>query len=565
MRKFRWHVLAPDPGKVDALSQAINVSQPIAKALVNRGIETYDEAKAFFRPTISDLHSPFLMNDMPKATDRVMHALEKKEKILIYGDYDVDGTTSTAMLVLFFRSLGANIDYYINDRHTEGYGISDEGIEYAGRSGATLIISVDCGIRAKKEVSESNAKGIDFIICDHHEPEDLPEALAILNPKRKNSTYPYKDLCGCGVAFKLLQAIAEKHSLPTDDVLSYLDFVCLAIAADIVEMTGENRAMMVLGLERMNTNPRKNFKIMAEVCRLDLNTISSAGIVFGIAPRINAAGRMNHAKDALNWMIEQDESEIKTLAMNLEQVNTERREVDLAIFKEADAMANTAAHSFHSSLALYKDDWHLGVIGIVASRILEKYYRPTAILAASDGVLKGSVRSVQGVNVYEALRECQAHLVQYGGHEFAAGLTLLPEQLDEFRRAFDEACEKQFHLELQTPEIKIDAEIDLEQITPKFYNVLQQFAPFGPKNHHPVFLSRGLRLMRKPQLLKDAHIKCTVGNGSGTVFDAIGFNMPEKFSDLQNPNSAIDLVYAIDENTWNGKTSLQLKIKDLWA
>ncbi len=554
----------PDPDQVKRLSEAINVSEPIAKALVNRNITTFDEAKAFFRPTVTDLHSPLLMNDMEKALQRARKAIENREKIMIYGDYDVDGTTSTAMLMLFFQSIGVEVSYYINDRHTEGYGISDQGIRHAVDSGVNLIISVDCGIRANAQVAESMAKGIDFIICDHHEPEDLPEALAILNPKRKDSTYPYQDLCGCGVAFKLVQAVGESLDMPVEHVLSYLDFVSLAIAADIVEMTGENRAMMVFGLERIKTNPRNNFKVMAEVCGFDLANISSSSIVFGIGPRINAAGRMNHANDAVQWMIASNQSESREYAMKLETINTQRRKVDLDIFKEADRMVEVAAHNYHSSLTLFKEEWHIGVIGIVASRILEKYYRPTVILAGSDGVLKGSVRSVQGVNVYDALADCKEHLLQYGGHEFAAGLTLEPRQLDDFRAAFDVACEKQFHIDLQTPELRIDAEITLQQITAKFYHVLKQFSPFGPKNQRPVFLTRSLKLMNPPKLLKDAHIKCSVHDEFGNVFDAIGFNMPEWFDRLNTMNSSFDMVYTIDENTWNGRKSLQLKIKDLW-
>jgi len=564
MKTFRWQMLSPDPEAVQHVSESINVSLPIAKALVNRGITTFEEAKAFFRASVSALHSPLLMNDMPKALERIQQALAKNEKILIYGDYDVDGTTSTAMLMLFFRSLGADVHYYVNDRHTEGYGISDVGIQHAIENGINLIISVDCGIRANEQVEASQANGIDFIICDHHEPEELPGALAILNPKRKNSTYPYQDLCGCGVAFKLLQAVGESQNLPEEDILSYLDFVCLAIAADIVEMTGENRTMMMLGLERIKTAPRKNLQVMAEVCGMDLTRLSSSAIVFGIAPRINAAGRMNHASVALRWMTAKEDSEIREQAMALEHINTERRSVDMSIFKEADRMAEVAAHNFHSSLTLFKEEWHIGVIGIVASRILEKYYRPTVILAGADGVLKGSVRSVPGVNVYEALRQCQDHMIQYGGHEFAAGLTISPDQLDGFREAFDNACARQFDVELQTPELKIDAEIKLNQITSKFYNVLSQFAPFGPKNHHPIFLSQNLKLVKPPKLIKEAHIKCSVTDESGVVFDAIGFNMAEWYKQLKQTTDPFEMVFAIDENNWNGRVSLQLKIKDFW-
>ncbi|ACF14714.1 single-stranded-DNA-specific exonuclease RecJ [Chloroherpeton thalassium ATCC 35110] len=563
MKKFNWTLYRPEAASVKALSESINVSAPIATALLGRGVSNFQEAKAFFRPNLDMLHSPFLMKDMKKASGRVLQAVRNGEKILIYGDYDVDGTTGTAMLVLFLKKLGANVAYYVNDRHSEGYGISSSGIAKAKDEQTDLVISVDCGISAVEPVRFCNEHGIDFIICDHHEPSDLPDAYAILNPKLPDSGYPYRELCGCGVAFKLIQAVASLVEIAPAEVYAYLDYVALAIAADIVNLTGENRVMMAEGLKTIQCRPRQCLAVMSKVCGLDLSNVSSSQIVFSIAPRINAAGRLNHARQAIEWMIAEDEHEAVALAEELEFVNRERREIDTETFKEAEQLAEVYALNYASSIVLYKDSWHVGVIGIVASRILEKYYRPTLILTAADGVLKGSARSVQGVNVYEALQACEEFLLQFGGHEHAAGLTLAPSNLESFRKAFDRAVEEQFTIEMRVPEIKVDAEVVLEQITPNFFKVLSQFAPFGPKNPRPVFLTRNVKLCSLPQLLKEKHLKFSICDALGRRFDVVGFNMPEYFKPLQTPDRRISLVYSLTENVWNRRTSIQIRLRDL--
>lgn len=563
MKKYRWTLLSPDPEKAGHLSEAINVSLPVSKALLNRGVQTFDEAKAFFRPSREAIHSPFLLKDMHRAVERLVRAIQSNEPVMIYGDYDVDGTTGTAMLYLFLNEIGANAFYYINDRHKEGYGVAMSGIDHALRHGAKVIISVDCGISSADPIHYAHNNGIDFIVCDHHEPGQLPNACAILDPKVGDSGYPFRELCGCGVAFKLMQALAETLQVDQERVFAYLDFVSLAIAADIVKLVDENRILMTEGLKIIQASPRLCLRAMAAVCGFDLTRTSSSQIVFGIAPRINAAGRLEHAKKAIHWLTAQTESEAHEAAMALEEVNRERREIDQQIFKEAELMAGSYANNFASSIVLFKEEWHLGVIGIVASRVLEKFYRPTVILTAIDGVIKGSVRSVSGVNVYEALCECEPHLIQFGGHEYAAGLTMNPDQLDNFRKAFDLACEKRFDMEKRMPEIRIDAELGLEEINPKFFNVLRQFAPFGPDNPRPVFLTSNVMLVAPPRLLKDQHLKFAVKDSTGRVFDAVGFNMADFYDALCKTSSPVRIVYSLDENEWNGRSSIQLKLRDL--
>lgn len=563
MKKFRWTLLTPEQNNAKELSQVINVSLPIAKALLNRGVHTFEEAKSFFRPSREGVHSPFLLKDMKRAAERLVRAIREHEPIMIYGDYDVDGTTGTAMLYLFLSEVGANVFYYINDRHKEGYGVAMTGVEFAAEKGARVIVSVDCGISSADPIRAAFKHGIDFIICDHHEPSELPEAYAILDPKVENCGYPFRELCGCGVAFKLMQALAVLLEVDQERVFAYLDFVSLAIAADIVKLTDENRVLMTEGLKIIQTNPRLCLRAMADVCGFDLTKTSSSQIVFGIAPRINAAGRMEHAKKTIHWLTAQTESEAHEAAQELEQANRERREIDQQIFKEAELMAGGYANNYTSSIVLFKEEWHLGVIGIVASRVLEKLYRPTVILTAVDGIIKGSVRSVSGVNVYEALTECKEHLIQFGGHEYAAGLTMNAGQLDNFRKAFDLACEKRFDMEKRMPEIRIDAELQLDEINPKFFNVLRQFAPFGPDNPRPVFLTSNVRLVAPPRLLKDQHLKFTVKDSTGRAFDAIGFNMADTYAALCKSNALVSIVYSLDENEWNGRTSIQLKLRDL--
>ncbi|MDX2127949.1 MAG: single-stranded-DNA-specific exonuclease RecJ [Chloroherpetonaceae bacterium] len=576
MKRFRYTLLKPDLPTVRRLSEEINVSEPIAAALVNRGITTFEEAKRFFRPDISQLHHPFLMKGMQDAVSRIITALKENESVMIYGDYDVDGTTGTSILYLFLQKIipligsKSSVWYYINDRRSEGYGVAISGLENAVLIGASLVISVDCGITAIEPAQFCRENGIDFIICDHHQPPlDLPNAHTILNPKQEGCTYPFKELSGCGVAFKLMQALCIALELPMEYALEQLDYVALAAAADIVEMMDENRILMAEGLRQITArNPRPPLRALAVEAGLELGKSTSSSVVFTLAPRINAAGRLGHARDAIKWLTATTEEEAAPLAAILNEQNALRRELDKEIFQSAEKMAEMMLSIKPlSSLVLYNPDWHLGVIGIVASKIVERFYLPTIILTENRGVLKGSARSVSGVNIYQAISMAKTHLIQFGGHDFAAGLSLEIEKLDAFRNAFDAACDTLFPFEFRTPEIVIDAEVLLDMITPKFFQVLMQFEPYGPKNLKPVFLTKGVRPYQKPQLLKDLHLKMSFLDSSGRVFDAIGFNMPDQYKEIsdgleKNSKSTVQLVYSLEENEWNGQTKLQLRLRD---
>ncbi len=563
-KQYRWILHQPDREKVRTLMRAINVSEPIARALVNRGITTYDEAKAFFRPSLEYLHSPFLMNGMKEAAERLSKAIDAGESILIYGDYDVDGTTATAMLMLLLKKLGAKVDFYVNDRKTEGYGIARTGIEYAIERNVKVIITVDCGITAIEPVGYCREKGIDVIICDHHEARaERPRAIAILDAKQEACKYPFKELSGCGVAFKLACALCEIRGIDKELAFEFLDLVALAIAADIVPIIGENRLLMAEGIRRMQLKKRPGLKALAEVSGLDIERMTSSSIVFALSPRINAAGRLDHAREAIKLLIAQDETQAQEAAEHLANLNKTRREIDADVFKEAEEDAKKLLTQYASSIVLYKPDWHLGVIGIVASRIVERFYLPTIIFTENDGILKGSARSIFGFNLYEAIASCSSHLIQFGGHQMAAGLSMRIEQLDEFRMAFDAHCAEKLDFELRTPAIQIDAEIKLEQITPNFYNVLKQFEPCGPGNMHPLFLTRNLTLAYPPKLFKDQHLKFAVRDNSGRMFDIIGFNMPHYFEALKEQGRTVSIVYSIDENEQNGRETLQLRLRDL--
>jgi single-stranded-DNA-specific exonuclease len=554
----------PDQEKVQTLMKEINVSEPIAKALVNRGITTYDEAKWFFRPSIEHLHSPFLMNGMKEAAERLSKAIDEGEKILIYGDYDVDGTTATSLLMLFLKKLGAQVDFYVNDRKTEGYGIALTGINYAASQHVKVIVTVDCGITAIEPIKHCRDKGIDVIICDHHEAKaERPCALAILDAKQADCDYPFKELSGCGVAFKLACALCEIRGIDKELAFEFLDFVALAVAADIVPIIEENRVLMAEGIKRLQLAKRPGLKALAEVSGLDIERMSTSSIVFALSPRINAAGRLDHAREAIKLLTAQDETDAQEAAKHLGDLNTSRREIDAQVFSEAEEDAKKLLTQYASSIVLYKPDWHLGVIGIVASRIVERFYLPTIILTENSGILKGSGRSVIGFNLFNAISNCESHLIQFGGHEMAAGLSMHIEQLDEFRAAFDAHCAEKLDFELRTPAIQIDAELKLEQITANFYNVLKQFEPCGPGNMHPLFLTRNLTLSVPPRLLKDQHLKFAVRDNDRRTFDVIGFNMAHYFESLKESGRSVSLVYSIDENEWNGKTTFQLRLRDL--
>ncbi|MBM3163771.1 MAG: single-stranded-DNA-specific exonuclease RecJ [Chlorobi bacterium] len=563
MKRYRWKLLEPDEQHVVRLSEAINVSFPVARALCNRGITTFEQARSFFRPSLSQLASPFLLQDMERAVNRVMLALDKREKIMLYGDYDVDGTTGTALLCLFLREQGGDVTYYINDRFTEGYGLSSEGISFAERSGVSLVITVDCGIRAEEAIARCGKSGIDVIVCDHHEPHELPPAFAILNPKVSGCSYPFRDLCGCAVAFRLVQAVAEHLGSPEESWRKYLDLVAVATAADMVTLEGENRVLVREGLQRLRSARRESLSTMFSVMGVEAGALGMYHIAFGLAPRINAAGRMHSAQIAVKWLLASSETEARQAAEELERINQLRREVDAAMFQKADRMVEGHFASYCSSIVLYDESWHLGVLGIVASRMLEKYSLPTVIMGSMNGMIKGSVRSVEGLNIYEVLQECSDLLVQFGGHNQAAGITLRPEQLSAFRKKFDGICSEMLPAEERQKELLVDSPLKLEEITPKFMNVLEQFTPYGYGNREPLFISSGLVLAGRPRLLKEKHVKFSVKDLAGRLFDVIGFDRPDIYQVLSaSPGKPFSLVYSLEKRVWNSREQWQIRLRD---
>ena len=564
MKRYRWNILSSDDTAVLALSEAINVSLPVARALFNRGIQTFDDAKEFFRSSIEDLPSPFLLQDMQKAVERVCRAISEHEKIMLYGDYDVDGTTGTALLYLFLKEQGAEVSYYINDRFTEGYGLSPEGIDAAVEQGIALIITVDCGIRENEEIRRCAGYGIDVIVCDHHEPEILPPAYAILNPKVPGSTYPFRELCGCGVAFKLIQAIAEHVHAAQDCWLKYLDFVAIATAADMVVLENENRTLVREGLLRMRTNPRRSLMVMFSIMKVAPAELGMFHIAFGIAPRINAAGRMHSAHLAVKWLLSDSLGDSEQHAHELDRMNSLRRETDADIMVKAEKMLESHFASFCSSIVLYDESWHLGVLGIVASKMIEKHYLPTVILGGMNGLIKGSVRSVSGFNIYEALQECSEYLEQFGGHQQAAGITLLPENFAGFRKKFNEVCSNLLSIGQRQKELVVDSNLALEDIKANFINVLEQFAPYGHGNKEPLFLSEKLVLFGQPRLLRQRHVKFFVRDNNGRTFEVIGFDRPDIYADLTARSRPVfDMVYSVEKRVWNNKEEWQIKLRDL--
>ena len=521
-----------DETKVTSLKESLKIHPALCRALVLRGIETYDEAKAFFRPSLDSLHDPCLMKGMAKAVNRITEAIARGEKILIYGDYDVDGTTSVAVVFSFFRAVYPNLDYYIPNRYTEGYGISSRGIDHAAENGFSLIIALDCGIKSNDKVDYAHTKGIDFIICDHHTPGDAaPEAVAVLDPKQQDCPYPYKELSGCGIGFKLIQGFAQQQDIPKEKVFQYLDMVCVSIASDIVPITGENRTLAYHGMQKLNTSPCQGLKSLLGVAALE-KKLDISDIVFIIGPRINAAGRIDDGKHAVKLLI----SEAEDLASDghadtLDQFNKERKDLDKNITEHAlDMIGTDESMISRKSTVLYHESWHKGVIGIVASRLIENYYRPTIVLTLSDGKVTGSGRSVKGFDLYEAIYECREHLIQFGGHKFAAGLTMLPEKVQDFSAAFEKIVSERITPDQLIPEIEIDAELSLDDINPKFYGIIQQMAPFGPGNMKPVFLSKDLRDSKWSKLVKEEHIKFSVRRAQGDTIDGIGFGLGYKFN-----------------------------------
>ena len=560
----RWNIQKTDPTISQSLQASLRIHPVICSILVSRGIHDYEQAKSFFRPSLDELHDPWLMKDMQLAVERITTAMQQGEKILVFGDYDVDGTTSVASMYQFLREQYANVDFYIPHRYKEGYGVSKLGIDFAKENGFSLIISLDCGIKSVDLIAYAKSLGIDFVVCDHHLPDaTLPPAVAILNPKQADCAYPYKELCGCGVGFKLMQALANTWQLPEETYLRYLDLVATAIAADIVPITGENRILAFYGLKKVNENPSIGIRALMELAAVQKEMLLT-NLVFVIAPRVNAAGRMDDAKKAVQLFIEQDYTQALNYAKMLHSDNTDRKEADASITTEAlELIAAEPDGDKRYSTLVYKETWHKGVVGIVASRLIETYYRPTIVLTRSGDIVAGSARSVPGFNLYEAIHACREHLLGYGGHFAAAGMTLSPDQVIAFKEKFESVVQATILPEQLIPEIIIDAEIRFQDITPALYNIITQMEPFGPENMRPVFVARKVMDTGFSKIVKEQHIRFVVKQGK-ISFTGIGFNLAHRFSIMQE-NDTFDLVFTLDLNEWNNEKQLQLKVIDLKA
>ncbi|MFN5253973.1 MAG: single-stranded-DNA-specific exonuclease RecJ [Chitinophagaceae bacterium] len=558
----RWNILKADSATVAALQEQLKISPILCELLVQRGIVDFDAAKKFFRPQIEHLHSPWLMKDMKKAVERIQTAFDKEEKILVYGDYDVDGTTSVATLFQFLKELSPNIDYYIPHRYKEGYGISKIGIDFAKEHGFDLIISVDCCIKSTELISYAKELGMDFVICDHHLPDPvIPPAVAILNPKQLDCTYPFKELCGCGVVFKLITALAETYQLPSESYLQYLDLVMTAIAADIVPVVDENRTLSFFGLQKINENPCNGLKAILEQSKQNL-PIKMSSLVFTVSPRINAAGRMDDAKKAVQLFIEKDLTNARAIASLLQQDNLDRREADSTITEEALAqIENDPNHTQKKSSVVFQAHWHKGVVGIVASRLIEKHYKPTIVLTQSGEVIAGSARSVQGFNLYEALHACRAYLLGYGGHFAAAGMTLALDQLEAFKEAFEQSVAERITEEQLTPEITINSVLPLDNINMNFYQIISQMEPFGPDNMKPIFIAHKVQDTGYSKIVKDQHISCSFKQAKNTL-RGIGYNMQQHMNVIES-GKPFDIVFQLQLNDWQGTQSVQLQIIDI--
>jgi single-stranded-DNA-specific exonuclease len=558
----RWNLISADSNDTRVLQDALKIHPILCELLVQRGITDFEAAKKFFRPSLEHLHSPWLMKDMRKAVDRVNEAIQKNQKILVFGDYDVDGTTSVATLFQFLKQLSPNIDYYIPHRYKEGYGVSKIGIDFAKENEFDLIISVDCGIKSTDLIAYAKELGMDFIICDHHLPDPiLPPAIAILNAKQTDCNYPYKELCGCGVVFKLITALAEEHQLPAESYLQYLDLVATAIAADIVPITDENRTLAFFGVQKVNENPSPGLKALMELAK-QTGVMRITNLVFAVAPRINAAGRMDDAKKAVQLFIEQDYEQALAFGSILQQDNLDRREADTTITEEALALIeNDPLHSSKKSSVVFQSHWHKGVVGIVASRLIEKYYKPTIVLTQSGEVITGSARSVNGFNLYEALHACREHLLGYGGHFAAAGMTMSIDALEGFKIAFEEAVASRITEAQLTPEIAINAALPLDDIGLQFYNIIAQMEPFGPENMRPIFIAKEVYDTGYTKLVKEQHISFNVTQGKTNV-RGIGYNMPENMKIIKS-GKPFDLVFQLQLNEWQGNQSVQMQVIDI--
>ncbi|MEJ2535769.1 MAG: single-stranded-DNA-specific exonuclease RecJ [Calditrichia bacterium] len=550
---------------VDEIAKELAVPPIMARILLNRQIDSFEKARNFFRPELENLYDPYLMKDMDKAVDRLHHALHTGENILVYGDYDVDGVSSAALMYLVLsRMVGSKISYYIPDRMTEGYGLSSKNIREAAENGVNLVVTVDCGVTAVEEIRLAKELGMDTIVCDHHQPaEELPPAVAILDPKLPDSNYPFNELAGVGVAFKLLQGLYKKLDVPEAELDEYLDLVAIGSCADIVPLIDENRILVRHGMDKINYNPRYGVRALLESSGLANRDITAGLIVFVMAPRINAVGRLGDARRAVQLFCAQTLQQARTAARELEKENRLRRDIDEITYKEALEIVETKLDPENDkAFVLYKRDWHPGVIGIVASRIVEKFYRPTIMITVVDGVGKGSARSVSNFNVYQAIKECSDLLSGFGGHKYAAGLTVEEKNIPAFIECFKAAAQKHLTQEDLVPSIYVDGEIDLPQFTERFIRLLKLLGPFGPMNMRPVFMSRNVKVLGTPTIVGQNHLKLKMEQ-DGSVFDAIGFHMGDYLEIVQANKGVVDCVYVVEENRWNGRTQIQLRLKDI--
>jgi single-stranded-DNA-specific exonuclease len=561
---MHWNIKdTPNKETITHLIDCLGIDDVVAQLLAQRNITSFESAKAFFRPHIGQLHDPFLMQDMETAVSRLQQAIDQKETVMVYGDYDVDGTTSVSLLTHFLRSQGLNVTPYIPDRYAEGYGLSKKGIDTAKAANISFMIALDCGVKAIEQVAYANSLGIDLIICDHHTPGDvLPNALAILDPKRSDCAYPFKELCGCGVGFKLMQALLQQQGKDVSDIIAYLDFVAVAIAADIVPMVGENRTLAFLGLQQLNAHPRPGLKALTR----DKPTAQIiSDVVFGMAPRINAAGRMKHGLHAVELLLSVTDEEAQTRAQEVEMYNTSRREVEQEITKEALAQITENQEENNAANVVYAPHWHKGVIGIVASRLIESYYRPTLVFTKSkEGILAASARSVRGFDVYKAIDACSRHIIQFGGHKYAAGVTLKEENYQAFKAAFEAQVAQTLTATQKAQTLDVDVALPITAITPKLLRILKQMEPFGPENSSPVFYTDGVVDSGYAKLVGQDknHIKARFVQGASSTIDAIGFGLGKKMN-LLKKGTPLRIAYALEENVWQGNVSVQLRLKDI--
>lgn len=560
--KKKWTFKEVDISEANLIASELNIPEVLGVLLAQRGITTFDDAKDFFRPNLDDLHDPYLMKGMKEAVDRIIAAINDEENILIYGDYDVDGTCSVAMVYQYLSKLSEHTEYYIPDRYKEGYGLSDDGVDYAIENNFSLVITLDCGIKSVEKIKRAKLSGVDFIVCDHHTPgETVPPAIAVLDPKQKECKYPYKELCGCGVGFKLLQALSQELQIEKEEVYSYLDLVSLAIAADIVPITGENRILCYHGLKEVNKNPRVGIHAMLPI---DLKKeIGINELVFTLAPRINAAGRIRSGKFAVQLLVEELEEEAQLVSEQIEEDNTYRKELDRDITQEALSSLNLENEN-NKTTVVYNESWHKGVVGIVASRLIENYFRPTIVLTRSGEVAAGSARSVPGFDLYDALDKCSEHLIQFGGHRYAAGMTLEIDKIESFKAAFEKVVRESISDEQLIPEIIIDLRLSFSDLNFKLYRIIQQMAPFGPGNREPILFSENVKDAGYSRKVgKDgAHLKLHMKQDNGIALDGIAFNLGDLYDEIKS-GRMFNIVYYLQENTWNGNTSLQLMVKDI--